>query len=154
MRMVTLVTNDEIGFITSDTPCVWFNPNLYKVPPFYRHPGLGQKDIEVTLPVTPQHLLVVSHHDYPEYINVNQKAVDEFNRRTRFHCTEEFISWKGETKPYWFDPGKEPEDTWEKSAEGKRAIEERDRVMDELSRAADRTHGTGIISVPPPDSNG
>jgi len=54
-------------------------------------------------------------------------------------------------RPYWFDPGTEPEDTWEKSAEGKRAIEERDRVMDELSRTADRTHGTGIISVPPPD---
>jgi len=43
------------------------------------------------------------------------------------------------------------EDAWEKSLEGKRAIEERDRMMDELSRTADRTRETGIIAVPPPD---
>jgi hypothetical protein len=130
---VILVTNDETGFITSDTPCVWFNPSLYKLPPFYRHPGLGQKDIEVTLPLTPRHLLTISHHRYPRYVTINSKAVDEFNRRTRFHCAEEFVSWKGETQPYWFDPGREPEDTWEKSEEGKRAVEERDRLLKELS---------------------
>ena len=48
--------------------------------------------------------------------------VDEANRSTRFHSAEEFVSWKGETKPCWFERGQEPEDTWEKSEAGKRAL--------------------------------
>lgn len=129
MEMLILVTADETGFITSDTPCVWFNPNLYKFPPFYRSPGLAQKDIEVTLPLTPQHLLVISHHKYPQYVDAKPEAIDELNRRTRFHCAVEFVSRNGETRPYWFDPGKEPEESWEKSEEGKRALAMRDRFQ-------------------------
>ncbi len=124
MPLTILVTQDQLGFITSDNPCVWFNPKWYRLPPFYRSPGLAQEDIEVTLPLTPHHLLLISHRSYPLYLPVKQKTVDELNRRTRFFCTEEFVSWKGETRPYWFDPGKEPEDTWEKSEGGKRAMAE------------------------------
>jgi hypothetical protein len=80
--------------------------NLYKFPPIYRSPGLAQKDIEVTLPLTPQHLVTISHHSYPQYVDITQNALDEFNRRTRFHCAEEFVSKTGETRPYWFDPGR------------------------------------------------
>lgn len=129
MPMTILVTNDELGFITSDNPCVLFNPKWYKLPPFFRSPGLAQTDIEITLPLTPQHVLLISHRTYPLYQRVGQRVVDELNRRSRFFCTEEFVSWKGETRPYWFDPGKEPEDTWEKSEEGNRALAERERMM-------------------------
>jgi hypothetical protein len=45
MQMTILVANDEIGFLTSDTPCIWFNPNLYKFPPAFCSPGLGHKDM-------------------------------------------------------------------------------------------------------------
>jgi hypothetical protein len=122
MPMTILVTSDKLGFITSDTPCVWFNPKWYKLPPFYRSPGLAHDDIEVTLPLSPHQMLLISHRTYPLYTDVKQTSVDELNRRTRFHCEEEFVSWKGETRPYWLDPGKEPEDTWEKSPEGAAAI--------------------------------
>src|ERR1700687_1604381 len=61
MQMAVLLTDDGLGFITSDRPCVWFNPSLYKLPPFYRSPGLGQKHVEVTLPLTPRHMLFISH---------------------------------------------------------------------------------------------
>jgi len=40
--------------------------------------------------------------------------VDEFNRRTRFQCSEYFVSNSNATKPIWFDPGVEPEDSWRK----------------------------------------
>lgn len=123
MPMTIMVTTDELGFITSDAPCVWFNPQLYKLPPFYRSPGLAQRDIEVTLPLTPRHLLLISHRNNPLYIDVEQNAVDEGNRMRRFHCDKEFVSWKGETRPYWFEMGEEPEDSWEKSPEGKEALQ-------------------------------
>jgi hypothetical protein len=123
MRLSILVTNDDVGFITSDTPCVWFNPNWYKMPPLYRSPGLAQSDIEITLPLTPQHVLLISHVPNSLYSDVKQIKVDECNRRTRFHCEKEFVSWKGETRAYLFDLGEQPEDAWEKTPEGKEAIE-------------------------------
>jgi hypothetical protein len=116
MQMSILVSDDEFGFITSDRPCVWFNPEAYKLPPFYRAPGLGQEHIEVTLPLTPHHLLFISHTTgAAEYIDADQNMLDETNRLTRAYCDEEFVSWKGETRPKWFDIGEEPDDSWEKS---------------------------------------
>jgi hypothetical protein len=139
MAMTILVTNDELGFITSDTPCVWFNPKLYKLPPFYRSPGLAQPDIEVTLPLTPQHLLVISHNRrLPPFVDVPAPGLTELNRRTRFHCLEEFVSCKDETRPEWFDEGTEPEDTWENSPEGRRAIEEQE-AMKKWAEGGDRS---------------
>ncbi len=115
MQMSILVSDDEFGFITSDRPCLWFNPEAYKLPPFYRAPGLGERHIEVTLPLTPHHLLFISHTPCAEYIEIGQNMLDETNRLTRAYCDEEFVSWKGETRPKWFDLGKEPDDSWEKS---------------------------------------
>lgn len=124
MEMSIFVTQDELGFITSDSPCVWFNPKMHTFPPFYRSPGLGQKDIEVTLPLTPHHMLFISHKKFPFYINVAQRVVDEANRLSRAHCNDEFVSWKGETRPYWFEVGKPPADAWENTDAGKKAMHE------------------------------
>jgi hypothetical protein len=115
MQMSVLVTNDDCGFITSDRPCVWFNPSIYKLPPFYRHPGLDQREIEVTLPLTPHHMLFISHTQRPQYVDASKALLDESNRLTRAYCSEEFVSWKGEVLSYWFDLGVKPEDAWEKS---------------------------------------
>lgn len=115
MQLSVLATNDDCGFITSDRPCVWFNPALYKLPPLYRHPGLDQREIEVTLPLTPHHMLFISHTRCPEYVDLGKALLDDSNRLTRACCSEEFVSWKGEVLPYWFELGVEPEDTWKKS---------------------------------------
>ena len=68
MHMSVLVTDSELGFITSDNPCVWFNPTLHRLPPFYRSPGLAQQDIEVSLPLSPNHLLFITHRPRSFYI--------------------------------------------------------------------------------------
>jgi hypothetical protein len=122
MQMSIFVADDELGFITSDTPCVWFNPKAHTFPPLYRSPGLAQEEIEVTLPLTPQHLLFISHREHPFYLDVGRKAVDEANRLTRWYCNEEFISWKGEIRPYWFERGRQPTDAWENTEEVKKAL--------------------------------
>jgi hypothetical protein len=130
MAMTILSSDDDFGFITSDIPCVWHSPSLHTLPPSMRNVGLNLVDIEVTLPLSPRYLLLVSHRAHRFYVDVDQRCVDELNRRTRFNCDEEFVSWKGETRSIWFDPGKEPEDTWEKTDEGKRALEQRDRMIE------------------------
>jgi hypothetical protein len=119
MEMSIFVAKDEVGFITSDAPCVWFNPKAHTYPPFYRSPGLAQPDIEVTLPLTPQHLLFISHRKYPLYLDVGQNIVDESNRTVCAYCADEFVSWIGETRPYWFENGTMPADAWENTNAGK-----------------------------------
>jgi Protein of unknown function (DUF4238) len=124
MEMSIFVAKDELGFITSDSPCVWFNPKAHTFPPFYRSPGLAQTDTEVTMPLTPRHLLFISHRKHAFYIPVAQHVVDEANRLTRAHSANEFVSWKGETRPYWFETGTMPDDAWENTEAGKKAMQQ------------------------------
>jgi hypothetical protein len=40
------------GFITSDSPCIWFDSEAYKRPPMYRTPALMYETIEISLTLT------------------------------------------------------------------------------------------------------
>lgn len=141
MEMSIFVANDELGFITSDSPCVWFNPKAHTFPPFYRSPGLAQPDIEVTLPLTPTHMLFISHRKHPLYLDVGQQVVDEANRLTRAHADDEFVSWKGETRPYWFELGTPPEDAWENAEAGKKAMRQSEEWERELNEWEEKNEG-------------
>ena len=110
MRLTILFTASEPGFITSDTPCVWFDPELYKLPSLLRSPGLGSKTIQVTMPISPNFLVLYTHYDKGGYVEVNDEFfVDDLNRRTRFYCDEYFVVRNNIKKDIWFDPGKPPE---------------------------------------------
>jgi Protein of unknown function (DUF4238) len=124
MNMSVLVTNDPVGFITSDSPCAWYNPKAHTLPPFYRSPGLAQRDIEVTLPLTPQLMLLFSHHTFGPYLDVGEIFVEHANHRVRAFADKEFVSWKGELRPEWFADMPMPDDAWEKTEAGKKAIAE------------------------------
>ncbi|GAB6172674.1 hypothetical protein JCM15765_21520 [Paradesulfitobacterium aromaticivorans] len=102
MHMSILNTDDEVGFITSDNPCVWFDPEAYKRPPFYRSVGLGYEKVEVTLPVSPKQLIIISHTPLPLYISVQRKSVDSINRKTRFLANEHFIVNRNYKNDFWF----------------------------------------------------
>jgi hypothetical protein len=129
MNIAIFTTDDPDGFITSDMPCVLFDPNSYRRPPFYRAPSLVDPSIEVTLPLMPNRLLFLSYASIRGYVQAEPKTVDEFNRRARFACSEYFVSYRGTVKDYWFDPGKEPEDSWERSPEGIAAEKLRQRDL-------------------------
>jgi len=116
MHMAIIGTIVEPGFITSDSPCVWFDPEAYKRPPFYQTVGLVYETVEVTLPISPKQCILLSWNEkYKGYIEINhEQIIDELNRRTRFQCNEYFIVNKNIKKDIWFDPGDEPDDSWEK----------------------------------------
>lgn len=114
LDLAVFVTTDEIGFITSDHPCVWFDPESYKRPPLYRGPALMYKTIEITLPLSPSHCLFLNRQGIEGYIDVDQGIVDELNRRTRFEAENYFVVRRNALRQHWFDPGIEPDDSWEK----------------------------------------
>lgn len=115
MSMAILCTDDDIGFITSDNPVTWFDPEGYKRHPLHRSPGLAMKDIEVTLPLTPHHCLLFTHkNNFQGYIDISTDTLDQLNHRHVQHCHEIFISRRSSVKDIWFQPIEVPEDAWER----------------------------------------
>jgi hypothetical protein len=139
MSLAILETDDELGFITSDTPCVLFDPDAHKRPPAQRSPNLGNARIEVSLPLTPQLALVFSHSRIRGYMRGVPQYVDALNSRVRFSCFEHFISWRGETKPFWYKEGTLPDDAWENTPEGRDALQQMRRRR-EAQEAWEKEH--------------
>ena len=102
-------------FITSDHPCVWFDPAAYKRAPLYRSPALAYPTIEITLPISPTQIIWLNRSGLRGYHPCNSFIVDQLNTRTRFRADKYFVVNCKETKPVWFDPGVEPDDSWEKT---------------------------------------
>lgn len=114
LDMAVFETDEEIGFITSDHPCVWFDAEAYKRPPLYGGPALMYESIEITLPVSPSQCICLNRRGISGYIKATPQIVDEFNKRIRFSTDQHFVVCSNQTKPIWFDPGVEPEDSWDK----------------------------------------
>lgn len=109
-----VVTSHSGGFITSDSPCVWFDAEACKRPPMYQSPALMYESIEITLPISPRQVILLNRRGLNGYLSARPRIVDELNRRTRFGCAEYFVNSSNATRSVWFDPGVEPEDSWRK----------------------------------------
>jgi len=117
MALYVLCTKSKPGFITSDKPVSWFTPSWHKKPPFWQSPAFMDRDLEITMPISPNQMLLLMHGDHTspcQYVEVNDNLVSELNRRTRFECENQFVVSSNVTEPYWFDPGTMPDDAWEK----------------------------------------
>ena len=118
MKCVVLCTTSEIGFITSDAPVVWFDPEWHKKPPLYRSASFSDPQLEITLPISPTQMLVLMHGEanaprLVEYVDIADNVVVELNRRTRFRCDKEFVVRIQRSELRWFEQGTMPADAWE-----------------------------------------
>ena len=114
LDFAVFTSNTSLRFITSDNPCAWFDAEACKRPPAYQGLALMYDSIEITLPVSPRQIVLLNRRGVSGYLPASEKIVDELNRRTRFNCAEYFVSDTNTTRPIWFDPGTEPEDSWRK----------------------------------------
>jgi hypothetical protein len=84
MRMTIFCTSNHTGFITSDAPVVLVDPELHKMPPFYRKLALGSPTIEVTMPIAPSRLVLFTHNEKPRGLfsnSLHSSARHGFDRR-------------------------------------------------------------------------
>jgi len=105
LRMAILCTEASPGFITSDNPCVWFDPMAHKRPLMHQSPALMYRTLEITMPLTPHSMLLLSWRGPTGYADVPSLAVAELNRRTRAYADESFISQSGDADPWWYERG-------------------------------------------------
>ena len=95
-----IVGRSKSWFITSDDPCTLFNPKLQGQ--HLMGPGLGQKEVELTLPLSPEIALCLSWSNFRGYIEIGKRQIEELNRITRAHCYKLFISYSPRKKFRWF----------------------------------------------------
>jgi hypothetical protein len=100
MRVAFLCAEKRSNFITSDDPCNLFNPDL-QWQRFYG-PGLAQRKVQVTLPLSPEIMLCLSWSNLGGYILWNKRQVEEANRMIRGFCYKYFISHTSKAKRHWF----------------------------------------------------
>jgi hypothetical protein len=65
-----IYTEINQGFITSDNPVVWADPFVSRLPKHLRSVGLRNRTIEITMPITPRHLLFLNKYGVNGYINL------------------------------------------------------------------------------------
>lgn len=114
LDMAILCTDSIPGFITSDRPCVWFDPQSHTRPPMYQAPALMYETIEITMPVSPTECIYLNRQGKSGYIDVHEDIVRDLNRRVRFHSSEYYVVNQEYIDDIWFDRGVEPDDSWEK----------------------------------------
>jgi hypothetical protein len=112
MSLAILCTRDRVGFITSDAPCVAFDPEWHTRPPMFQGTEFRSPTVEVTLPISPGRLALLSwrkdmvgYHGLDVLGEAAIAVLDEMNRRTRGFCDKEIVVKGGGTKPVWFDLG-------------------------------------------------
>lgn len=115
MNLVILHTDGEVGFITSDQPCTLCNPLLHLVPPAYRNivPFLNRA-VEVTLPLTPNHLALLTMapdlHGIRHLAEEDKDVVDGANQLTCANCHQEFVVRREHLERKWLRPLELPAD--------------------------------------------
>ena len=114
MDLAFYSTDDELGFLTSDEPCIMNNPTAHRYHPMMRSPGLLQRDVQVLLPLSPALLIVFSHTStYPYITPLSKEHVDAINRMIVWSADKEIVSWRGELREEWFAPlQSSPADAW------------------------------------------
>jgi hypothetical protein len=118
LKCFVLCNTSSIGFITSDAPVVWFDPEWHSKPPLFQSPSFSDPALEITFPVSPSQMLLFIHGEMdpaPQvaYLDVTDTDVTELNRRTRFRCDNEFVVRTKTIEPEWFEQGAMPADAWE-----------------------------------------
>lgn len=118
-HMTIFCTDRPPGFITGDEPVVWFDPEAYKRPPFYRAPALMYKTIEITLPISPTRMMLLGRQndEWPQYLNLDEidpfdNVLDDLNRRTCRFSREKVVVSRNEFRPIWAENGELPPDAW------------------------------------------
>jgi len=101
MNLAFLCSSKKGSFITSDTPCFMFNPDL-QWQRFYG-PGLGQKHVEVRMPLSPEISIDFSWiNNLRGYLNIDTDLVHELNRMVFGYSNQYFIANSSKVKRRWF----------------------------------------------------
>ena len=97
LNLAVFHTDDPIGFITSDNPCVWYDF-------LNRLPSLDSETIELSMPISPNRLVLFNNAGVKGYSKITSDHLDEINRRTHLNALSNFVVNQNQPKNIWFEP--------------------------------------------------
>jgi hypothetical protein len=113
MDIAIVETDQSPGLITSDDPCIWFDPDSYRRPPRFQDPSLMSKKIEVTLPLSPRQIVMLNRKGINAYCKTTERAIEEYNRRAVAYADQFIITNANMKRDEWFEERELPPDAWE-----------------------------------------
>ncbi len=123
LRAGIYYAEDRGAFITSDNPCVWYDPDSFRRPPASRNAALCYPNVKILLPLSPNSLLLIGYDQaYAGYFRASEQFIGEVNRLIRFNSHEYYVTGDGRSNNSWFERRDLPQDAWENTAEGKESI--------------------------------
>jgi hypothetical protein len=102
------------GIITSDNPCIWFDPAVYNPSIPLTYYGVGSPTLVVVFPISPKQFLIFEQGGHDGYINLHSKPeaeeefVDDINRWTVSNCDELIVVNEKTFKETWFEEAAGP----------------------------------------------
>lgn len=99
---LAFVCADNISskYITSDDPCIMFNPDL-QWQRFYGY-GLAQKSIELSITLSPTTMAIFTWQNFRGYMYTTNPRIEDHNRMIRHHAYKYFLLNKPKTKLIWY----------------------------------------------------
>lgn len=105
MDVAIICTDDDLGFISSDAPCVLFDPEARSRPFPYNVTGMSWPRAELTLPISPRLLVAYNRQGLTGYQNAaSLSVVDTLNQHRVFNAEKEIVCRRNTTRPSWFSP--------------------------------------------------
>lgn len=103
---MTILCTDEPSFITSDSPVTWFDPTVARDKFLTHKSSLSDPGIEVTMPLSPRHSIILHHPMTPfvkrvSYRRARASTVAVLNRRTTYYADKALVSWRDGFDPTW-----------------------------------------------------
>jgi len=101
MNLAFLCASRRGSFITSDAPCFLFNSQLQWQR--FHGAGLGQKHVEVLMPLSPEILVLFSWvNNMRGYLGLGEDLIHECNRMVVGYAHQYFIANSSRVKRRWF----------------------------------------------------
>ncbi len=103
---MTIMCTDEPSFITSDSPVTWHDPTVPRNKYLTHKSSLTDKGIEVVMPLSPWHSIMLHHPATPfvkpvRYVSACTSTTAALNRRTAHFADKAIVSWKDGFDPAW-----------------------------------------------------
>jgi Protein of unknown function (DUF4238) len=105
MPFAIIEVSEPAAFITSDAPCVFFDPELLESSPGFAAGGLISPTIEVSMPLSPRQYILYGHlirfgcNYLP--LSPDNALVDQINRRTYAYADESVVSSRNVIELHW-----------------------------------------------------
>ncbi len=107
--LAVLKVSDDVGFITSDHPCIWVDPEASKRPFPYNHLGLAYKSLLIVLPLSPRRCLFLNRMGIAGRHEVPLGVADSLNSLVCAHAGEHIVVRRRVFKAAWSRPTETPE---------------------------------------------